>query len=124
MELKTWAATTKWNENLAERVTTPAKQMLVCTGRPAGAKCPVRNLAPKAYTPIQGLKMGFKAYLLVARCWSSQKRIDQTAHDLKGFAGEDQNAWVSALRDISGWYVCNSTKMVVFTTARWTWMGS
>ena len=84
--LKTWKATSKWNEKLEQRVECPPKQILACSGKQGGKRCTVRFLAPKAYTPMHNTTLTFKAYLLAAHCWSTQKCLDQTTRDLKGIA--------------------------------------
>ena len=83
--LKTWKVSSKWNEKLGKRVECPSTQILACSGK----KCGVRFVA-KAYNPMHNTTLTFKAYLLLAYCWSTQKRIDQTTTDLKGHVTEDQ----------------------------------
>ena len=83
--LKTWKVSSKWNEKLGKRVECPSKQILACSSK----KCGVRFVA-KAYNPMHNTTLTFKAYLLLAYCWSTQKRIDQTTTDLKGHVTEDQ----------------------------------
>ena len=115
MELKTWKWTSKWSKKLKKRVHCPGRRILVCLGKKGTEKCGVRYQAPKAYTPMHNTTLTFKGYLLLGYSWSTQKRIDQTTVDLRGIVTEDQVARVfSSLRDISGWYVCDSTKTIIF----------
>ena len=71
-------------------------------------------ILPTLHTPpIYNCGSSWKEFLLLAHCWSSQKRIDQTTADTK--IPEDRVARVfAALRDLSAWYVCESTRSIIF----------
>jgi hypothetical protein len=92
----------------------PDRTVLMCTGQTDGVPCALRRFpAVTAYSPIYNCKCTKREYLLLAHCWSCQKRIDQTHIDTG--IKEDRVARMFAIfRDLSGWYVCSSTRDIIF----------
>lgn len=91
------------------------RQVLSCTGRQDGKRCQVRYSAETAYTPMYNCHCTKREFLMMAHCWSAQKRIDQTVLDT-GINETKVSRYFAAFRDLSGWYICDSTRSLILSS--------